>query len=359
MTSIISSALCCLNTQVALDNLAATPAGRIEESGMINALKSDANHRGYEQITNAVEESRRRAVAADTPPTVEVKIRKPSCETVATSAAALCDAADATVEPYQYLEPQVRRVVSLSGSMTKAEFDDLCESPDQRRVAVLQDYAEDLIKAMSIQLTTDTYAVLGDYADDDLSTGALTKDIPIIGTTGVLNSAAFARISSEFRQQGFRGRPIMVGGEKLAVAQDVRVLGGTGTSLNLNPNAALSSVNSWYDYDFDATVNGLQTTTGESFAMTWVPGSVQMLEWYRNRGIFENFKEDYAETTLTINGITFDYLINYDKCTHEWTFTLQKWFDIFAIPDASYSCNVGNGRVLWGLTCGDMDCSIF
>lgn len=359
MTAIISSAMCCLNTQVALDNLAATPAGRFEESGMVKALQSDANHRGYEQITNTVTANRRRPQAGQSPATVEIKIRKPSCETVATSAADLCDSASATSEPYEYLEADVQQVVSLSGSMTKIEFDDLCETPDQRRVAILQDYAEDLIKAMSIQLTTDTYAVLGDYADDDLSTGALTKDIPIIGTTGVLNSAAFSRISSEFRLQGFRGRPIMVGGEKLAVAEDVRIMGGTGTSLNLDPNAALASVISWYDYDFDATVNTLQSTTDESFAMTWTPGSIQLLEWYRNKDLFQSFNADYAETTLVINGITFDYLINYNKCTHDWDFTLQKHFDIFAIPDASYSCSVGNGRVLWGLTCGAMDCSIF
>jgi hypothetical protein len=358
-TAIATSALCCLNTQIALDNLAATPAGRFEQSGVIQALKSPENSRGYEQITNAVTESRRRPVAGTTPPTVEIKVRKPSCETVLTSAADLCDSGSPTSDPYDYLDVGVTRLVRLSGSITKAEFDDLCDNPDQRRVMKLRDFAEDLEKQIGIILTQDIYAQLGQYADATASTGVTTKAIPIISTDGTLNSAAFSRISSEFRQQGFRGRPIMVGGEKLAVGQDVRILGGTGTSLNLDPNAALNTTSSWYDYDFDATVNALQTTTNDSYAMTWTPGAVQMLEWYRNTGIFEEFKEDYVETKLTINGITYDYFMNYDKCTHEWTFHLQKRFDIFAIPDALYACNVGNGRVLWELSCGDMDCSIF
>ena len=354
-----ASALCCLNTQIALDNLAATPAGRFEQSGVIQALKSPENTRSYEQVTNAVTESRRRPTTGTTPPTVEIKVRKPSCETVLTSKADLCDAGGATSDPYDYIETGVTRTVRLSGSITKAEFDDLCDNPDQRRVQKIADFAQDLEKEIGIILTQDIYTELGLYADATASTGATTKAIPIIGTDGQLNSAAYSRISSEFRQQGFRGRPIMVGGEKLAIAEDVRILGGTGTSLNLDPNAYRNVSNTYYDYDFDATVNTLQSTTGDSYAMTWTPGAIQMTEWYRNTGIFEEFKEDYVETKLTINGITYDYMMNYDKCTHTWTFHLQKCFDIFAIPDAAYACSTGNGRVLWELGCGAMDCSIF
>lgn len=354
-----SSAFCCLHTQVALDNLAATPAGRFEQSGVIEAFKSPQNQRGFEQLTNSVIESSRKPVAAQTPPSVEVKVRKPSCETVLTSLADLCDAGGATSDPYDYLEAGVTKIVRLSGSFTKAEFDALCDSPDMRRVQKIADFADDLKKQIAIIMAQEAWAVMGQYADATASTGATTKSIPIIGTDGTLNSAAFSRISSEFRQQGFRGRPIMVGGEKLAVAQDVRVLGGTGTSLNLDPNAALNTTSSWYDYDFDSTINTLQSTSGSSYAMTWTPGSMQMVEWYRNTGIFENFKEDYAETTLTIDGITYDYTINYDKCTHTWTFHLSKQFDIFYLPDALFACNTGNGRALWELDCGAMDCSIF
>ncbi len=356
-----ASALCCLHTQVALDNLAATPAGRVEDKGFMAALMSAENKRGFEQITNSVTDSRRRPAAGQTPTTVEVKIRKPSCATVSTSAADLCTEGTATADPYDYIDAAVTHVVSLSGSMSKAEFDNLCDGPDQRRVMILQDFADDLMKAMNITMQTDAYGQLGDYYDSVASTGATTLDIPIIGTSGILNTAAFARISSEFRQQGFRGRPIMVGGEKLAVAQDVRRMAGTGTSLNLDPNAAFNSVQAFYDYDIDATVNGLQTTTGESYAITWIPGSIQMLEWYRNApgSIFEEFAQHRAETTLTINGVTFDYFLRYRECDHEWDFTLQKWFDIWAIPDELYTCNYGNGRVLWGLTCGEMDCDIF
>lgn len=354
-----ASALCCIHTQVALDNLAATPAGRFEESGMISALKSQGNMRGYEQITNAVEETRRKPTTGTTPPSVEVKVRKPSCETVQTTTADLCDAGVATSDPYDYLEVGVTKTVRLSGKITKAEFDTLCDNPDIRRVQKIADFAEDLKKQMSIILQQEAWAVMGNYADATASTGATTKSIPIIGTDGTLNSAAFSRMTSEFRQQGFRGRPIMVGGERLAIGQDVRTLGGTGTSLNLDPNAALNTASAWYDYDLDATINTLQGTAGDSYALNWVPGSLQMVEWYRNTGIFENFKEDYAETTLTIDGIKYDFSINYEKCDHEWTFHLQKQFDIFYIPDALYACNEGNGKVLWQLDCGDMDCSIF
>lgn len=356
-SAIINSAKHCLHTQVMLDNLAATPAGRFESSGMIEALKSAQNKRGYEQITNSVEESKRRAVAGQAPPTVEVKIRKPSCEAAGTSAIDLCTETDASAHPYEYIEPAVTKVANRSLTYTEAEFDNLCESGDERHAAILQDFASEILNDMGIVLAQDAWAILGNYFDGTSSTGATTLDLPIISASGTLQSAAFARIASEFRQQGFKGRPIMVGGEKLAMGMDVLRLGGTGTSLNLDPNAAFSSTSSFYDYNLDATINTLQSTAAASYAITWTPGALQMLEWYRNTGSFQKFREDYTETTLMINGYKFDYFVNYDKCTHLYTVGLQKHYGLFWLPDALYTCNEGTGKVLWELTCGTMDCT--
>ncbi len=358
-SNIIDSAKFCLHAQVMLDKrLAALPSGRIEPTGMIDALTSTANKSGFEQVTQATTASRGRPQADQTPPRVEVKIRKPSCETVATTAATLCGEGDALPDPYVYLEPAVDKVVSITRKFNKAQFDDLCADPQEYRAVFLEDAAKDLLKKINEVLIQEAYAALGDYADSVLST-TTPKEIPIINSAGVFNSAAFARIASEFRRQGFRGRPIFVGGEKLALAQDVRIMGGTGTSLNLDPNAALASIIPFYDYDIDALVNTLQTETTKSYAMTWTPGSMQMLEWYRNVGIFNDFAPDRAETTLNIGGVTFDFFMNYVPCDKEWTFSLQKHYGLFPIPDEFYTCNTGNGRVLWELGCGDSDCDLF
>jgi hypothetical protein len=358
-SNIIDSAKFCLHAQVMLDKrLAALPSGRVEPTGMLDALKSAANKAGFEQVTMTASNSKRRPQADQTPPTVEVKIRKPSCETVATTAATLCGEGDPLPDPYVYLEPAVDKVVSLTRTIDKHDFDNLCADPQEYRAVFLEDAAQDLLKKANEVMVQEAYAALGDYADGVLST-TTPKVIPIISATGVFNSAAFARIASEFRRQGFRGRPIFVGGEKLALAQDVRIMGGTGTSLNLDPNAALASIIPYYDYDIDALVNTLQTETDNSYAMTWTPGSMQFLEWYRNTGIFQDFAPDRAETTLTIGGFTFDFFMHYEPCDKIWTYSLQKHYGLFPIPDEFFTCNVGNGRVLWELGCGDSDCDLF
>jgi len=352
-----ASAFCCLNTQIALDSLAATPAGRFESIGMTDALMSDINKRGYEQITNAVVENRRKPAAAQTPASVEIKIRKPSCETVLTTEGNLCDSGAATSDPYDYLEVVVDKVVRLNGSMTAVEFDDLCDTPDERRVITLADFANDLLEKMNDVLINEAYAVMGEYSNGVASTGGTARSIPLINTKGFINSVSYAQFAAEMRKQKFSGTPIFVGGEKLALSNDVALLGGTGDSRNLDPNAHRSVVTPFYDNQIDGIVSGLETLPGQSWGFTWVPGGMQLLEWYRNTGLFENFKEDYAETVLTVNGFTFDYSIKYDECNHKWDFTLQKRFGLFHIPDALYTCNDGNGKVLWDLTCGDIDCS--
>ena len=357
--NVINSALCCLNTQIALDALASTPAARVDSNGMLEALRSAENKVGFTQMTDAVEESKRKPTTGQTPASVEVKVRKPSCLTVLETEGNLCDSGTATSDPYDYVEPTVDLVARLNGSMTAIEFDALCTGADERRVIVLEDFANDILENVNEQLINSAYAALGDYSDGTASTGVGVQEIPLINTLGHLNSAAYAKISAEMRKQKFTGRPIFVGGEKLALSQDILPLGGTGTSRNVDVNAHKSVVSPYYDNQIDGLVGTLQTDPGESFGMAWATGSFQFLEWYRNTGLFENFKEDYAETTITIRGMKFDYSIKYDECNHKWDFTLQKRFGLFYQPDANYACNVGTGKVLYKLGCGDIDCNTF
>ena len=97
----------------------------------------------------------------------------------------------------------------------------------------------------------------------------------------------------------------------------------------------------------------------DSHSLSWIPGAFQMLEWYKYVGYNEELgKEDYTETTMTIDGITYDWSLYYDKCDHVWKYELSKNYDLWAIPDAAYEpCWDFNMRLHFVLACGDWTCN--
>src|SRR5690606_17105013 len=155
----------CLHKQAFIQNQESLPDAVFEQHGIIEALFSAENTRGFTQLTDSVANSGSRPVAGQTPNRVEIKRRKPSCQEVNTTEADLCADAVATVDPFLYDKPTVNKIVSLTGTVTKEEFDDMCGTPNQWRDLGLQDMARDLKRAMATIFNEDIYALMGDYAD--------------------------------------------------------------------------------------------------------------------------------------------------------------------------------------------------
>ena len=340
----------------------------IQESfGFLNALISPQNTKGFEQIPvnnfpgkGALETG----VGAASRPRLEVRYIKPERQVVASARLGLCGVQAQRPDPYGYMDVTVEEDRALGGLFSKADFDELCETPSERLAISVRHTALDIMRAMNDELIAQAYALVGNYADATSSAGLTAKEIPLINGAGHVNPAAMAAVKSQFRRQHTETLPIAVGGDILGIWFDTRQMGGLGANAigaSASPTAITGGVTSFVDFQVDSVIQGIETDT-DSHLLAWIPGGYQLLEWFEYVGYKEELgKADYTETTITIDGITFDFSLKYDECAHAWTYELAKQFDLFAIPDAAYTQGAAvwdfNRRLHWKLTCGDFACA--
>lgn len=357
--NLVPSELCCVHTQVALDNACHTPGGKFETTGMMAALTSASNTANFQQVTNAVRNAKARPVSGLNQ--VEIEIEKPICGDGVDTRPDLCDPATNSESPYLYLQPTVEQVASRSFMITKDDFANICEMPNDRLAAQIRRQTEILKTYINRKLAELGYGLMGNYANGNLSTDpANVQFLPVINPNGTVNAVAWAKLKAEFRKQKCDSTPIVVGGDTLAMIEDVRMLGGIGPvggSAGQNINGLSAIKQHYYDSQIDATIQGLAADTA-SHVLSWSPGAMQLLEWYDYVDYREEFKEDYSRTTITVDGITYDYSLNYDKCTSTWTVHISKHYDLFCIPDTAYDpCWDFNNKVHYLIGCGETDCT--
>lgn len=361
---------CCLHLQQSLDTIAGeNDPGSIRESfGFIEALKSARNTRGFTAVEANAFPGKAKPQAgggAANRPRLEIEYLKPVARTAATSKLGLCGDQAASTDPYGYLDVTVDNTAALGGDFSKNDFDELCHGPSERLAIDVRNTAHDILRAINIQMITEAYAVVGNYVDGDDSGAALTqKAIPLINGAGHVNPAAMAAVKSQFRRMHTQTPPIVVGGDILGIWTDTRVMGGLGANAiaaSEDPRAIVAGADVYLDYDVDPTIQALESDS-VSRMIAWTPGVWQMLEWYDYVGYkAEIGKEDYIETTIEIDGYTFDWSLNYDKCTHQWSYELSKSYDLFYIPDVAFAGDSTvwdwNRRLVFQVSCGDFACA--
>lgn len=359
-----TTAKCCLNLQQALDSISRqlTPDQLMEGLGMIDALNSSLNRSGFEAVQS--DTSPKGRPGAGTQPTIEIEYEKPECNAVQDTKEGLCwRTSDPTKYPERtdsrgYLSITVDELKSTGGWFRKDEFSELCEIPSERLANRIRKEARDLKRAINTRLIELAYAYCGAYTNGDPSIGATTKSLNILNGAGHINPAAMAVVKSEYRKMHVAGPPIVVGGDILATWNDTRVVGGLGANaIGASQNSQLLGINLFLDYQIDAVIAGLEADTA-SHAISFMPGTFQILEWYDYVGYRSEAKPDYAETTIVVDGITYDWSLRYDECEKAWSYEISKNFDLFAIPDEAYQpCWDFNHRLHWELACGDFDCT--
>jgi len=366
-----TSDLCCLNIQKSLEMVSSEDPGRISEDfGFLQALKSTANTRGLEPIVTRAQLPGKGSPqsGAGARPRVELKYLRPVRNTAATTKPGLCADHTDSVDPYEYLDIDLDHTVALARDIIEDDFDDLCETPNERIGLEIELMARDLLRATNVQLITSAYATLGNYADGTTaSTGGTARTLNILNPAGYANPAAFGAVKSQFRKMYATDRsPIVVGGDILSTFMDTRVVGGLGSnavSASDNPAAALHGATVFTDFDVDTTVQGIETDTN-SHMIAWTPGNFSLLEWFRYTGYREKFNNpNYTKTTIEALGHTFDFQIKYDECNEVWKLVLSKHYDLFHIPDVAYTGGAAvwpwNRRLHWIAGCGEWDCASY
>lgn len=337
------------------------PDNITEQMGMTGALISPQNTTGFEAIEVNMFPGKGRP-QANSKPKIEIEYESPACDEANTTMSGLCDDQPVDGDTLGYLEVTVDEVSSLGGQFDKEAFERICEQPDERLAKQIRKKARDVVRKMNKTLIAKAYSVMGLYPSDGASSvGGTAKSINILNADGFINPAGMAVVKSQFRRMHTDRLPIVVGGDILATWEDTRVMGGLGANaVGAQTGVQQGGVSLFLDYHLDPVIQGLETDT-DSHLLSWVPGTLRLLEWAKYKGPWEELgKEDYTETTLNIDGIAFDYSLYYDNCDHVWKYVVSKTYDLFWIPDAVYQpCWTFNHKLHFKAACGTWDCNAY
>jgi hypothetical protein len=364
-TVVGATARCCVNLQLAIDSTQdiAPDATRLK-LGTLEALRSSANTDSVRvaQSVRQLGEFARPDGVGDCK--MEIEFELPDCVNAATSEIDICGSLTSVSDTRGYLEQTISLYAGRSGTFTLAEFDCLCERPDERLAKTIRRLARSIDKQMEIQAATSITSFLSNYANGDDSTdvvGGNTRQLNIINVSHV-NAAEWAKLRAEYRKQFSMDDPIIVGGDILAQYDDIRLAGlGANAIGNTNPDQLVAG-NRYISYELDAAVDTALGSPARpantSYAYSWMPGAIQLLEFMENKGDKEWFFEKSTRTTINIDGVMYDWYLLFEECSEPtWKFKLEKRYDFFHIPDSVYSaCFPSNGNLLWLLGCGDGSC---
>lgn len=359
--AIVTSKYCCITVQQMMDNIvgANTPNGIVLETyGFMDALMSNANTANTEVIRTESAAGKARPTAL-TNRRVEVEFATRTCESTATSAAGLCDSQTNADDDLSYDAVYVTQVRSNGFSLSKEEFRDLCENPSDRQARRIVNKINDLKRDINADLITSYIAGLGNYFSEPppavpVDSGAAPKTLFLFDASGRTNGQAFMPMQRDYRRSNWRGTPIVVGGNlswTWAQSRPYFVGNEDGKDTTLAPVPF-----NWFgDFQVDQVFGD-----GLEHLLQWAPGVTRMVEWYQYEGIYEEIKEDYQETKLTVDGFTVDFTVRYNECTKVWDLSFTKYFDLWKIPDEAFSTDCGqfsNGCLQWLADCGDIDCT--
>lgn len=358
---------CCIKVQQMLEDIvgANTPEFlRQETNGFMMALTSQQNTGGFAQVQSTFGNSGK-GPANGGNAKVDVEYRKRTCTTSVDTVPGLCDDAAATPSDIIASTVTVECVKSQEFWLDKESYRQLCESPSDMQANLFRDKIADLKRDINDDLISKFATGFGNYytkpGDVPVDSGTNPKTLLLFDSTPAAgirtNGLAMTPLMADYRKSGFRSSPIVVGGDLFArymEAQNLFVGNVEGGDATRMPSFA-----SWVDYAINPVLGG---ATEE--LLSWVPGYVQMLEWYQfpAGSVYEELKEDYQETVMSMGDFTFDFSVRYDECNRKWHFVMTKYYDLFKIPGEAFNtvapCNQqSNGCLQWLADCGTVECN--
>lgn len=358
----IPSKYCCVTIQQQLDSItgANTPDKiNIKNDGFLSAVLSGENTNGFSAVQT---ESRQgKALPGIGNRTVEIKYRKRICPTVTQVASNLCDSQSASTDDWLYSGVSVDCIQDVGFSLNEEEFRQLCESPDDRMGRYMQDYIAALKSAVNADLIAKYIAGLGDYFSEPppavpVDSAVAPKTLFPFNASGQTNAQFLNPLMIEWMKSAWKTMPILVNG---SLVEQFKANMPIFADDNDGKDAARARFRPpmFLDFEVDRVF-----ADGFEHMLAWVPGFVQMTNWYRfeEGTVYEKIDENYQQVKMSDDGFTFDFQADYDRCTNTWNFALTKQYDLFKLPPEALSSDCGqfsNGCLQYLVDCGDIDCN--
>lgn len=332
------------------------PENYVNASGMYFALKSNQNRAGYEPLLSDVEkEFKNKALPNDGFPVIRINIPKSYCtDSTVDEPTNPCTAVAVGGAQTEQLDLTVTGYAERKFTMTNAQFLSVCYDKDPYLATELKRSSEAVLRDMDKILITKSNALMGNYTNG-VSSLTTPKTLNLVNASGAVNVATFPLVDAEYDGIGANNGYMVVGGRWLKMYNQALKLSIGNTYVGLDATQ-LPDLEYYYDSNSDGVLN-------ECAALTWAKGAIQVIEPYRYTGNWEWFKENSVRTTMVINGVKYDYAMEFNTCVEggQWTVTLSKWFDLFYIPTTKYTCTGGGGnfKLKYLLGCGDVSCADF
>lgn len=349
----------CLKLQEGLDRFySVTPAKQEISTGTLDALSSAKNKAGVRM--QLVEGTGARPTST-TNRKIQMRYVPRTCETSGVTWSE-CSYGDPQDPLWKTAEVYVNRSVDFGFDLTESDYRDMCESLDDGWVAFFDAKYYDAKKRLNDLVVIDTVAAMGVYAGgtaagDNSVTSPIT--IPVATPAGAFNPAGFGVIRTAYNQMNISTAPIIVGAGKLDYAANAAVYSGLA-------DTGIDGSKGQFAYFRDPSLNDVFFNDGDDHILSWVPGSIQLAEWFEFVGPYEktywfeiNNERRVEKTVTTIvmpDGSRWDMLYVYDCGVHKYRF--RKWLGVTPLPsDAFGTCQLGNYALHFLAGCEALTCS--
>lgn len=338
--------------QVSLNELAVntSPDQLMPQIGMLEAVTSQANTGGLASLQFEVLNGKDKPQNSSGKPYVQVKVQPPTCNYTTSGSKNICDADTGDADTSEYYNITVDQDAWREFTIDYSTFANLNETPDQRIALRLAQHANDILVEINNSLVTLAYAQVGDYSDS-VDSASSPKSVSLINTAGTYQPLAWSKVVTDYRKNGFNGKPIAVGGSKLETAMMSAMFQGTGQFTS--PYNPALPITAFTDYLIDSTLNNSTENM-----LTWMPGTVRMVEWFKNDGYNAINLEVHKAGKFNYMGYEFDLDITY-ICDKKYKFTLSKQYGLFHPTVAMYGDCWKGGLLAWELGCTGLDCTDF
>lgn len=211
-------------------------------------------------------------------------------------------------------------------------------------------------RALAIDMTTRLYELAGVHPD-----GNPQKRISLTSSTnGIVNPIGRRQIEREYNDAGFMP-PYFYGGAEVDNWKAMVNIGGLnaqGQQINML-QAGMDMA--YYDSGLSELILNDEINGGHILTMS--PEVFKYVFYLENAGIFQTAyrnitdlgriytdgRDGFIEGSLfdPVTGFVYDLFVNYDKCTHQWTFWFKHNWDFFVMPDIACNGQGVNGIMHW------------
>lgn len=350
--------ICCINLQLSEAEALGAVAPSLEkrDAGIVKSLYSTANGGPLMVIEDGKEKP-----SATSSRHAKIKYTKKACDIGDTDAIDPCDFdADEITNPFGHANVRIAGLYKWGFKLSDSELLTMCENRAQFFNTVLSNLLDAAIQGLDKAMMNQLVPLMGKYPNGEESL-VTPLTLPVVHANGTPNPVGIALAKTLFGQMNQNGPIVSVGAGYMDIIKNTV---GFSTVNDGGINTGAFNLNNFFR---DSNINAHASLTGVDNLLTWLAGSIRVVEFYQNAGdhiekgpMIEVGGQKWYQSersVVELGGVKWDYFMKRD--CGEWVFVFQKEFEVVPMPaDAFADCQDYNYAMRFVMGCGDADCTL-